>query len=210
MNDNYQDFLSLGQSLKGGEEKVESVRVGMLSFRRGVEGLRDKVGERKKEVEKLLQERAETRKQILVGRKLLEIDQRLEELEARLMLDPTANLNGGGSNAEDDLGLELGSSEDGSDEEGTGLAVVMGRLQRHVQQYIYIKRLMDWTGEDQAFLMEQKERLLRLRNTLLLDMGTATKQARGVDEQSNARLLKLLGLYREMGEERDALKILKS
>jgi len=209
VNENYQDFLSLGQSLKGGEEKVEDVRVGLLGFSRDVEGLRDNVGDRKKEVETLLYERAATRKQIIVGRKLLEVDQRLEGLEARLMVDPNGNLHGEKSNAEEDHGLEMSDSEDESEEEGLGNTMSAARLQRHVQQYLYVQHLIAWTGPEHPFLVKQEERLLRLRNTLLLDLSTALKQAKGVDEQSKARLLKVLGIYREMGEERDALKILK-
>ncbi|KAI9880895.1 MAG: hypothetical protein M1830_009963 [Pleopsidium flavum] len=209
VNENYQDFLSLGQSLKGGEEKVEEVRVGLLGFSRDVEGLRDKVGERKQEVGALLHVRAVTRKQVMAGRKLLEVDQRLEELEARLMVDPNGNLNGEKGSGDEDGGAELSDGEDDSEEEGMGNAMSAARLQRHVQQYLYIKHLMAWVDVKHPFLVKQEERLLRLRNTLLLDLSTALKQAKGVDEPSKARLLKVLGIYREMGEKRDALKVLK-
>jgi len=213
VNDNYQDFLSLGQSLKGGEEKVEEVRVGMLGFRRDVEGLRNKVMERKGEVGTLLQERTSTRNEIVLGRKLLEVDQRLEGLEARLLVhNVNGPSNGERSVAEDDTGLELTDSEDESDEDGVGNSMSTGRLRSHVQQYIYIRRLIEWTGADHPFLRKQEERLSRLRNTLLLDLSTAlkqAKQAKGEDESCKARLLKLMNIYREMGEERDALRVLK-
>ena len=32
MNANYEDFLGLGGQLKGGEERVEEVRLGVLGF----------------------------------------------------------------------------------------------------------------------------------------------------------------------------------
>ena len=51
VNTNYEQFLSLGSDLKGGEEKVEDVRVGLLGFKRGVEDVRGKVRERRGEVE---------------------------------------------------------------------------------------------------------------------------------------------------------------
>lgn len=207
MNENYQDFLSLGQSLKGGEEKVEEVRVGMLGFRRDVEGLRNRVLERKVEVGTLIQERASARKEIVTGRKLLEVDQRLEELEARLLVH---NVNGPSNGiGEDDVGLSLTDSDEDSDEEGVGNAMSTGRLQGHVRQYIYIKRLIEWTGTDHPFLRRQEERLLRLRNTLLLDLCTAMKHAKGGDEQSKTRMVKIMGIYQEMGEERDALRVLE-
>lgn len=207
VNENYQDFLSLGQSLKGGEEKVEEVRVGMLGFRRDVEGLRSRVLERKVEVGTLIQERASIRKETVIGRKLLEVDQRLEELEARLLVH---NVNGPSNGiGEDDVGLGLTDSDEDSDEEGVGNAMSTSRLQRHVRQYIYIKRLVEWTGADHPFLRRQEERLLRLRNTLLLDLSTAMKQAKRGDEQSKTRMVKIMGIYREMGEERDALRVLE-
>lgn len=209
MNENYQDFLSLGQSLRGGEEKVEEVRVGLLGFSRDIEGLRNNVGARKEEVQTLLLERAETRKQILLGRKLLEVDQRLEELEARLMVEPKAHVNGDKDIVEEEDGLGLNESDDESEEEGLGNAMSTARLQRHVQQYLYIKHLGAWIGSEHPFMMKQEERLLRLRDTLLLDLSTALKQAKRVDEPSQARLLRLMGIYKEMGEERDALKVLK-
>ena len=210
MNENYQDFLSLGQSLKGGEEKVEEVRVGMLGFRRDIEGLRNKVMERKKDVGTLIQERSLTRKQIVLGRKLLEVDQRLEELEARLLVSNVNVLSRDEKGiAGDGIGLEMTDSEDESDEESAGNAMSASRLQRHVRQYIYIKRLIEWAGPDHPFLRKQEERLLRLRNTLLLDLSTAMKQANGNDEHNKVRLLKVIGLYREMGEDRDATEVLK-
>lgn len=210
VNENYQDFLSLGQSLKGGDEKVEEVRVGMLGFRRDIEGLRNRVVERKEDVGTLLQERASTREQIVLGRKLLEVDQRLEELEARLLVhNVNGPSNGEKSIGEDEVDLGLTDSEDESDEENAGNAMSTGRLQRHVRQYIYIRRLIEWTGADHPFLKKQEERLLRLRNTLLLDLSTALKQAKGEDGHSKARLLKFMDMYREMGEERDALKVIE-
>src|SRR5580700_8340667 len=42
VNTNYEEFLSLGSDLKGGEEKVQDVRVGLLGFKRGVEDVRAK------------------------------------------------------------------------------------------------------------------------------------------------------------------------
>lgn len=210
MNENYQDFLSLGQSLKGGEEKVEEVRVGMLGFRRDIEGLRNRVMERKGEVGTLLQERASTRKEIALGRKLLEVDQRLEELEARLLVQNMNGLSDGVG--EDDVALGFTDSEYESDEDGVGNAISIGRLQRHVQHYLYIQRLIEWTGADHPFLRKQEERLLRLRHMLLLDLSAAmkqAKQAKGKEEHSTAILLKIMGMYREMGEERDALRALK-
>ena len=55
-------------------------------FRRGVEDVRGRVRERKVEVEGLLGEKKDVGRQIALGRELLEVDARLEELEDRLMV----------------------------------------------------------------------------------------------------------------------------
>ncbi|KAI1580492.1 COG2 multi-domain protein [Pyrenophora tritici-repentis] len=64
VNSNYQDFLNLGNSLHGGEEKVEEVRVGLLGFRKEVDGLMEVVGSREEEVKELLDERRDVRRKI--------------------------------------------------------------------------------------------------------------------------------------------------
>lgn len=89
MNNNYQDFLSLGSSLQGGGEKVEEVRMGLLGFKREIKSLKDNIDERKKEIEMLVNERKAIRQDIQLGRTLLDVDQRLRELEERLMIFPS-------------------------------------------------------------------------------------------------------------------------
>ena len=61
VNENYTDFLSLGSTLKGGEEKVEEVRVGLLGFQRDVNGIKAAVTNRKEEVRGLVGERKQFR-----------------------------------------------------------------------------------------------------------------------------------------------------
>src|SRR5436305_13905624 len=86
VNTHYQGFLSLGESLNGGEEKVEEVRVGLLGFRNDVTGVRDSLRSRRVEVQGLLKQRKDVRMQIGIGQSLLEVAERLEELEERLMV----------------------------------------------------------------------------------------------------------------------------
>ena len=50
VNSNYQDFLGLGSSLKGGDEKVEEIRVGLLGFQKDVEGIRTNIEQREEDV----------------------------------------------------------------------------------------------------------------------------------------------------------------
>lgn len=201
MNENYQDFLLLGSSLHGGEEKVEEVRVGLLGFRRDVESLKEKVEGRKKEVEGLLEQRKRIRGDVQVGMALLEVDERVGELEQRLMV---ASSNGDVQKEDADFS---DSEEDSEEESRDGVST--SRLKRHAQRYIYIRRLVDRIGPSHPFLMKQEERILRLRQTVLLDLGNALKQMSSTSDEDKTRLMKILGIYRDMGEPEEALKIFK-
>ena len=207
VNENYQDFLSLGSSLRGGDQVVEEVRVGLLGFRRDVESLKGKVEGRKTEVAVLAEERKRIRKEVQTGRALLEIGQRVEELEKRLMV-VSSGVKVGTSEDDDLYGLD--DSEEDSDEEGVDNAMSTSRLQRHVHQFLHIKRLMARVPSDHPFLIQQQERMMRLRNTLLLDLTSALTQVVPVDDLDKERLLKIASIYREMGEGDEALKVLRT
>lgn len=203
VNENYQDFLSLGGSLQGGEEKIEEVRLGLLGFRRDVGALKDKVGAKQKEVEGLVTERKAIREDIQLGRALLDIDQRLQELEERL----TISIIRPAESPEDDEGFSVSSdSENGTEDEQSG-GVPTSRLQRHAQQYMYVTKLRDKIGRDHPFLVKQQGRVTRLRNTILLDLSNALKQS--VKSMDQERTMKVLGIYRDMDEAEEATKTLK-
>ncbi|KAL8687854.1 MAG: hypothetical protein Q9218_006087 [Villophora microphyllina] len=202
VNDNYQDFLSLGSSLRGGDEKVEEVRLGLLGFKRDVEGLKGKVDERRKEVEDLVTEKQEIRRQTQLGRTLLEMDQRLQELERSLMI--TSN----GTHQEPQVGvedIELGDSGDESDEGGEESTSV-SRLQRHAERYLLVQRMVKRVGPDHPFVINQQSRMERVRNTISLDLGNALKQTVAEDHE---QMTKILGVYRDLGESQEALKALR-
>lgn len=204
VNENYQDFLSLGSSLKGGDEKVEEVRLGLLGFRREVEGLRGKVDGRRQEVEELVHERKRIRESVQVGRRLLEIERKIGELEGRLMLASTIPQKAAVNEEE----VILSESEEESDEEESN-GISIPRLQRHMEQYLYIKGSMERIGPEHPFLIKQEERVLRLKQTVLLDLNSALKQAVAGGENMRGELLKLLGIYKQMGEANEAMQVLK-
>ena len=205
VNENYQDFLSLGSSLKGGDEKVEEVRLGLLGFRREVESLRGKVDGRRKEVEELVEDRRRIREDIQVGRRLLEIERRIGDLEGRLLLAST----GPGEAEANEEGRASSESEEDSDEEPGGSGIGILRLRRHMEQYMYIKGLVAKTGPEHPLLVMQEERVLRLKQTVLLDLNSALKQAVAGGENMEGDLLKLLGIYKQMGEATEAMQVLK-
>lgn len=207
VNTNYEQFLSLGADLKGGEEKIEDVRVGLLGFKRGVEEVRLRVRERKGEVDGLLGEKRRMAKEISVGRGLLEVDARLEELEDALMVASLGRTVGG----EDDAWSE---SEDEDDEEGDELDAGVGgtsvkKLQRLVLDYRRVERLSNSIGKEHPFIAAQQSRFVQVRNTILLDLSTALKQAASTGESGRTRVVKLLGVYRDLDAGVEAVQVLK-
>lgn len=213
VNVNYEQFLSLGSDLRGGEEKVEDVRVGLLGFKRGVEEVRSKVMERGQEVEILLEEKARVSKQINVGRKLLEANAKLEGLEERLMvysLGRNENVTGENvwSTSEDEDEDEDGEDDEVAAERGTGTSTK--KLQSLVDDYQQVEHIQATIGSHHPYIICQEPRMARVRNTLLLDLSTALKQTYPTSKASNSRLLSILDIFCQMNESSEAIKLLKS
>jgi hypothetical protein len=205
VNTNYEQFLSLGSDLKGGEEKVEDVRVGLLGFKRGVEDVRGKVRERKVEVEGLITEKKAVAKEIALGRKLLEVDSRLEELEDRLMVASLGrSVNGG-----DEPWSDSEDEEDEDEAENIVGGTSIRKLQTLVVDYRHVELLSSSIGREHPFIVAQDSRMQRVKNTILLDLTAALKSAAPMDDSSKARLIKILGIYRDLGADIEAIKVLK-
>lgn len=198
VNANYEAFLGLGCSLRGGDEKVEGVRVGVLGFRREVEGVRDVVRERMLEVENLLEQKKKARRDVAVGRRLLEVEDRLVELEEALMVEPNSSRRDKDSDDES----EDEEDEEDEDEEQTpasrAAATALSRLRKHAQRYLLLVHLTQQV-RDHPFVTAQQPRISRVRNTLLLDLRTALKQAQSAGADGKL-VLKFLVMYRELGE----------
>lgn len=202
VNSNYEDFLGLGRDLRGGDEKVEELRLGVLGFRREVEGLRDIVREKRREVEGLVEERKRCREEVVVGRGMLEVDRRIGELEERLMLVQ----NGTGDTREKEGADDDVESEDSEDELEDG--VDLRKLRRHTEQYAYLMKMVQKLGPERPFLVSQEERIRRLKETLLLDLGSTLKQLTALNT-ANGSILKILDLYSLIEEPNAALRVLK-
>lgn len=200
MNSNYQDFLGLGRDLKSGDEKVEEVKVGLLGFRKEVENVRTKVIEREETVSTLVDERRDIRMQISVGRALVEYESRLARLEAQLMMETT------GKPVDDDLS----ESEDDSDEDNEGsYSMPITKLRKNVQQYRLIEETAKGVGEQHPFIQAQAHRMTKVRNTLLLDLSTALRQAKVAGASGADRIMKVMKVYADMDESVEAVKVLK-
>ncbi|KAF2170788.1 hypothetical protein M409DRAFT_18762 [Zasmidium cellare ATCC 36951] len=200
VNGNYEEFLSLGSDLKGGEEKVEEVRVGLLGFQRDVEGIKRGVRERADEVGGLVKERKAIRRDVAVGRSLLEVHEQIGELEQRLGIT---------SRAEEDLDDDDEEDED-TDDPAAGAStpsIPLKKLKRHATQYILITRLMDRIGPSHPFLVSQGSRLEKIGSTLLLDLSAALKQAKAA--KAPDAILAIVKIYADIGAEEEGVKVLK-
>ncbi|KAF2685127.1 hypothetical protein K458DRAFT_417212 [Lentithecium fluviatile CBS 122367] len=210
VNANYQDFLGLGRSLKGGDERVEEVRVGLLGFRKEVEGLRDLVAEREIEVQRLVGERRRIGSMVAVGRRLVEFEGRLKGLEEGLVIETTGKervVNGDGE--EEDVSDSEESDEEDEDEDEGALGVPIAKLRRNVLQYRVVQELEKGLGEH-PFVAAQMPRMMKVRNTLLLDLSTALQQAKAAGSAGADRVMKVMKIYADMDESAEVVKVLKS
>lgn len=215
VNENYQDFLSLGSSLRGGEEKVEGVKVGVLSFQRDVKAIRDKVEARRHEVEELLNEKRRLRTNADIGKDLLDYADRVEELEHRLMIvDKSSQKEAAQDESDAESDLYSGESADSDDDElpdGTP-AISLKRMERHAQKFVYLTSIAARVGEKHPFLLAQQLRVAKIKSTVLLDLKNALEQATagGKQGKSDARTMAVLRLYELMGEDVSAVAALKN
>ncbi|KAJ5517767.1 COG complex component [Penicillium expansum] len=215
VNENYQDFLSLGSALRGGEEKVEGVKVGVLSFQRDVKAIRDKVEARRQEVEELLNEKRRLRTNADVGKDLLDYADRVEELEHRLMIGDKSSQEHSPDESDTESDLYSGESEDSDDDElvDGSPAISLKRMERHAQKFVYLTSIAARVGEKHPFLLAQQPRVAKIKSTVLLDLKTALEQATaagGKQGKRDTRTMAVLRLYELMGEDVSAVAALKN
>lgn len=212
VNENYQDFLSLGIALRGGEEKVEQVRVGLLAFQRDVQSIRDKVEARQQEVAGLLNEKKRLRTDANIGRALLDFADRVEELENRLMIGEQSAQEKAEDLSDTNSDFLESEDEETDDEdrgEGTAPLVSLKRLEHHLQKYVYLTRLSSRIGDDHPFLLAQQQRMSKIRSALLLDLKKALEQSKQAGQKRDTKTLAVLRLYKLMGEDTSAVSALK-
>jgi conserved oligomeric Golgi complex subunit 2 len=196
VNSNYTAFLSLGSELRGGDDKVEDVKVSLLGFRRAVEEVKTRVTERKEETNALNGELRGVRSAIEKGRKMIELSERLASLEERLSLDSLpSNEDWDEESEEDDEDDNYGSSPT--------------RLLVSAQECSRITKLLESSDPDAPFVIKMEERLTRCRNTLLLDLGNALKEAKKAGIKGQDRVLKCLAIYRVLDAQSEAVKALR-
>jgi conserved oligomeric Golgi complex subunit 2 len=206
VNANYTSFLSLGSELKGGEERVEDVRVGLLGFRRAIEEVKSRVGDRGREVADLSREMADTRAEIQAGRQMLELSDRLEGLEGRLALNPQAS----GSDSEDSEEDEDEEDEDEDEDESDMVGSSASKLAGLSREYASIEALADAIGRNTPFVRKLEARKTKCRNTLLLDLATAAKEAKKAGTKGQGKLLNLMRIYASLNAQDEAVRTLRA
>lgn len=210
VNDNYTDFLSLGDRLRGGEERIEEIRVGLLGFQRDVTGVRDMVSQRSNDIKELLEAKMALRREMRVGRMLLEIDERLEDLEDRTGIKSTkvGEQTGVEEHDGDDDDLVDGGFKDWDeswtkDEDGE-LEVedsdedaeisekdreLPRRLRTSLEALQSVQALAKRCGETHPFLLAQRDRFAVIRDVLRKDLEAEIRNQPVL--QVKQRLIKL-------------------
>ncbi|KAK4953935.1 hypothetical protein LTR10_008539 [Elasticomyces elasticus] len=196
VNGNYEEFLSLGADLYGGEERVEGVRVGVMGFGREVGGVGKVVREKEREMEGLLVEKRGIGGEVGVGRGLLEVNARLGEMEEGLgIMDRDEDGEEGFDEDEEEVGGEGGSS------------LVLGRLQRHTREFVLLTRMIERIGSSHPFLLAQQGRVEAIRKTLLLDLAAALRQAKAGKEAD--AMLGIVRMFSDLGAEGEGVRVLR-
>ncbi|RMZ87651.1 hypothetical protein DV736_g5111, partial [Chaetothyriales sp. CBS 134916] len=192
VNDHYEEFLGLGDSLSGGEEKVEEVRVGLMGVERELGVLKERVvGERKRMAE-VMQLKRDVIREANVGRRLLDAERRLGELELGMGIvnvdklreeERRASGTGGGRANKKSAANVVGEEDDRPPRP----------LARRVEQWLCIKHLLGNCDPHHPFLVAEQPRLKRVNDTILRDIDTEMRSRSNAKERQ-----RLQGLRREM------------
>lgn len=190
VNDNYTDFLSLGEKLKGGEERIEEVRVGLLGFQRDVTSVRSLVSERSTEVKTLLEEKRNLRKTIRTAQTLLEIDERIEDLEIRVGIAKhtvrMVSLDNAAEHEDEQMGDfkewseewtgdENLSNSSAEEEHPNDLSEIPLQLKKRLHQLRILALLSKKCGETHPFILAQRDRVSQIKDALKKDLESAVR-----------------------------------
>ncbi|PHH84587.1 hypothetical protein CDD83_1694 [Cordyceps sp. RAO-2017] len=212
VNANYTAFLSLGSELRGGDDRVGGVRVALLGFRRAVDDLRAAVAARRRDACLLNCQLARLRADAARARALVDLADRLAVLEDRLALPlPGRDAGGDDDDDDDDSGGDDEDSDDPDEQLDGLLASSPAKLALSAKECSLIAAAAAALDQQQHPLAAKlQERITRCRNTLLLDLANALKEARGAGPRGHGRVLRYLEIYRVLDAQRDAVKALRN
>lgn len=183
VNDNYSDFLSLGSTLSGGEEKVEDIRMSLLGFQRDIQGVKDKVDASRNEVVALMQQKRALKQETGIGRSLLEIAERLDQLEEKINISKGRSAKTAKGRPQEDGGLPWGkdwmetmtneSDDEYDSDEGSDMPP---QLKRRTEDFLILKHLTGKHSPRHPFILEQDGRMRKIQEVLLSSLDAAIKQ----------------------------------
>lgn len=192
VNDNFQDFLSLGSTLRGGEEKVEGIRVGLLSFQRDLTSVRDNVEQRHTAVATLVSERRNIMKDVEIGRSLLEISEKIEDLETSLVIGTVVLKD---FEEVEDRTYDI---SDASDDDASDDRMLVPRLKRQTEQYLVLRLLLRRHNHNQPYIIGQAKRIAGIESTLTLDLEGALKQLEVSAQESPSEATSSINIVQEL------------
>jgi len=192
--------------------------VALMGFRRAVEDMQGRVRDRRVEVHDVCRDLAAARADVELGRRMLELDERLSLLEGRLAVGSLPR--GAGADVDDGFGIDESDEEEEEDDEdddkaaeGDVPAVYVGsspaKLRALAAEYVVAERLADSIGRDVPLVRKMDERMRKCRNTIVLDLNTAIKEARRAGRSGQSRVMKLLAIYPLIGAQAEAVRVLR-
>jgi hypothetical protein len=135
-----------------------------------------------------MRDKRSLKQEIMLGRALLEIAERIEDLEGHLMIGETMQRKSDNGlpdgNTDDETAFDSFSDvSDDSDEEHSAdeYRPRVRRLERLVEQYLVVQVLASRHGAKHPFIVAQEERLHQIQVTLRLDIEATMKQAQGTN-----------------------------
>jgi hypothetical protein len=131
-------------------------------------------------VASLMGDKRSLKQEIMLGRALLEIAERIEDLEGHLMIGETMQRKSDNGlpdgNTDDEAAFDSFSDEEYSADE---YRPRVRRLERLVEQYLVVQVLISHHDAEHPFIVAQEERLHQIQVTLRLDIEATMKQVQG-------------------------------
>ncbi|PHH72133.1 hypothetical protein CDD80_4749 [Ophiocordyceps camponoti-rufipedis] len=212
VNANYTSFLSLGSELQGGDDRVQGLRVALLGFRRAVDEIKANVARRRGETYALNAQLRLARLSIARGRAMLDLSDRIAALEESLAV--ASDGQDGGDESADIDGTDDDEADESDDDADQHLRGLLGsppaKLLQSARECRRLQALATSLDPQHPFVVKMQSRLSKCRSTLLLDLSTALKEARGTGHKADGRVMQYLQIYRVLETPRDAVKVLRA
>ncbi|EPS37746.1 hypothetical protein H072_8614 [Dactylellina haptotyla CBS 200.50] len=206
VNRDYADFVGLGSSLRGGEGKVNDLKLGVMGFAKEVQTVKDKVVKVAGEMEKEMTVKKEVVKKKALARNLLTFETRLSQLESLLLIK---------DQQVDEAILYTLDLDDTSNSSLTSLP----RLQKLVTSFLYLQHVLGKIPPGNPFVKAQSDRVEQARQTLSDDLSRALREVRvelkdedlTQEERTKLekRLVDIMKLWSDVGNTEDAVRALR-